>query len=76
MDIEELGRRFRGRITFWGEIDRQGVLPFGTPDDVRAAVRRVRAALDDGRGGLFAQCEWGIGVPAENVAAVFEAWMT
>lgn len=23
MDIEELGRRFKGRITFWGEIDRQ-----------------------------------------------------
>lgn len=24
MDIEEIGRRFKGRITFWGEIDRQG----------------------------------------------------
>ncbi len=75
MDIEEIGRRFRGRITFWGEIDRQQVLPFGTPADVTAAVRRVRAALDDGRGGVIAQCEWGNDVPAENVAAVFEAWL-
>ena len=74
MDIEELGRRFRGQITFWGEIDRQHVLPFGTADDVRAAVRRVRAALDDGRGGVIAQCEWGIGVKAENIAAVYETW--
>ena len=75
MDIEELGRRFGGQITFWGEISRQDILPFGTPDDVRAAVRRVRAALDDGRGGVFAQCEWGIGVSAENVATVFETWL-
>jgi hypothetical protein len=75
MDIEELGRRFKGQITFWGEIDRQHILPFGTPHEVRAAVRRVRAALDDGRGGVFAQCEWGIGVSVENVAAVFETWL-
>ena len=75
MDIEELGRLYRGKITFWGEIDRQGILPFGTVDDVRAAVRRVRAALDDGRGGVIAECEWGIGVKAENIAAVYETWL-
>jgi hypothetical protein len=74
MDIENIGRRFKGKITFWGEIDRQWVLPFGSEDDVRAAVRRVRAALDDGRGGAIAQCEWGNDVPKENVEAVLEAW--
>jgi len=74
MDIEEIGRQFRGQVTFWGEIDRQWVLPFGTLDDVRAAVRRVRTALDDGRGGVIAECEWGNDVPKENVEAVFEAW--
>jgi hypothetical protein len=74
MDIESLAERFQGRITFWGEIDRQQVLPFGTPSEVKAAVHRVRRALDDGTGGVIAQCEWGNDVPAENVAAVFEAW--
>ncbi|KKK80807.1 hypothetical protein LCGC14_2819790, partial [marine sediment metagenome] len=74
MDIEEIGRRFKGRTTFWGEIDRQHVLPFGTVDEVRAAVARVRAALDDPAGGVFAQCEWGVNNPPENVVAVFEAW--
>ena len=74
MDIEEIGRRFKGRITFWGEIDRQWILPFGTPADVRAAVARVRRALDDGRGGLIAQCEWGVRNPRANIEAVFEAW--
>ena len=74
MDIEGLAQRYRGKITFWGEIDRQNVLPFGTPDDVRAAVRRVRKALDDGRGGVIAQCEWGINNPRENIEAVFDEW--
>ncbi len=74
MDIEKLGELYLGRITFWGEIDRQQVLSFGTPDDVRAAVRRVRAALDRGQGGVIAQCEWGLETPRENIEAVFEEW--
>ena len=74
MNIEDLGAKYRGRITFWGEIDRQHLLPFGTPEEVKEGVRRVRRALDDGRGGLIAQCEWGVKDPAANIAAVFEAW--
>lgn len=74
MNIEELGATFRGKVTFWGEIDRQHLLPFGTPEQVKEGVRRVRRALDDGRGGLIAQCEWGMRDPGANLAAVFEAW--
>jgi uroporphyrinogen decarboxylase len=75
MNIERIARNYKGKITFWGEIDRQHVLPFGRPEDVRRAVRRVRSALDDGCGGCIAQCEWGKDNPGENIAAVFEAWM-
>jgi uroporphyrinogen decarboxylase len=75
MDIEEIARRFKGRITFWGEIDRQHVLPFGSTEDVRRAVGRVRRALDDGRGGLIAQCEWGVANPPENIRTVYKAWL-
>jgi len=57
-----------------GGIDRQRVLPFGSLADVPAAVMRVRAALDDGRGGVIAQCERGNRDPVENVAVVFAAW--
>jgi uroporphyrinogen decarboxylase len=73
MDVADLGRRFAGRITFWGEIDRQHLLPYGTPDDVAAAVRAAQAALFR-NGGVIAQCEFGIGARPENVAAVFETW--
>ena len=76
MDIEELGRAFRGKVTFWGEIDRQRVLPFGTPAEVRAAVRRVKRAFYDPRGGLIAQVCWTINDPVENILAAFEEWGT
>ncbi len=74
MDLEGIAARHREQITFWGELDRQGILPFGTPDDVRLAVGRVRRALDTGQGGVIAQCEWGNDVSQANVEAAFEAW--
>ncbi|MCP4166132.1 MAG: methyltransferase [Chloroflexi bacterium] len=75
MDIERLGRQYQGKVTFWGEIDRQHVLPYGSVAEVVEAVNRVRGALNRGQGGVIAQCEWGNDVPAENVTAVFEAWL-
>jgi hypothetical protein len=73
MDIGNLGRRFAGKITFWGEIDRQHLLPYGTPAEVAAAVGVAKEALYRG-GGVIAQCEFGAGARPENVAAVFETW--
>jgi len=47
MDIESLGASYRGKIVFWGELDSQHILPFGTRTEVEAAVKRVAAALMD-----------------------------
>lgn len=74
MDIEQLGRRFAGRITFWGEIDRQAILPDPDPQRARDAVRRVVEALYRPEGGVIAQCEFGPAARAENIDAVFAAW--
>ena len=74
MDIEALGQLYRGKITFWGELDRQRTLPFGTPEQVRADVARVRHALDCGCGGLIAQLEWGTRDPVDNIRAAYAAW--
>lgn len=74
MDIEEIGRRFRGRITFWGELDRQRIMNRGTADEVRAAVRRVVDALYLPAGGVVAQFELGAGTLIANADAAFRAW--
>jgi uroporphyrinogen-III decarboxylase len=73
MDIEEIGRQFAGKLTFWGEIDRQHLLPHGTTDQIAQAVRRVKDALYHD-GGVIAQCEFGPGARPENVEMVFQAW--
>jgi len=74
MNIEKLAEKYQGKITFWGEIDRQRILPFGNVHEVTEAVYRVRKALDDGTGGVIAQCEWGKNNHMENMESVFEAW--
>ena len=74
MDIEKLSRKYAGEITFWGEIDRQTILPFGTTEEVENAVERIKSVLSRPEGGIIAQCSWQKNVPPENVKKVFETW--
>jgi uroporphyrinogen decarboxylase len=74
MDMAELAALAKGRITFWGEIDRQHVLPSPDPRDGRHAVRQVAQHLYDPRGGIIVQLEMGAGANPDTVAAVFEEW--
>ena len=49
MDPVVLKKKWGDKLCFWGTIDEQHTLPFGTPDDVR---REVRTRLDTvGKGG-------------------------
>ncbi|MFC1736907.1 uroporphyrinogen decarboxylase family protein [Candidatus Hydrogenedentota bacterium] len=74
MDMEKLGQLYKGKIVFYGEICRQNILPFGTTEDCREAVRRVRLAVDDDKGGVVAECCWGLKDPLENIEAVYDEW--
>jgi uroporphyrinogen decarboxylase len=73
MNMEELGSKFRGKITFWGEIDRQNILPDGSKPDIENAVKRVFDNLWSD-GGVIGQCEFGPSAKPENIFYVFEAW--
>lgn len=70
--VENL-RKFRGKLTFWGEIDRQHLLPYGSIEDIRGAVKSVKENLY-AEGGTIAQCEFGPGAKPENVYEVFKTW--
>jgi uroporphyrinogen decarboxylase len=43
MDAETLSKKYNGQVVFLGGVDTQQLLPFGTPDEVRREVRRLRA---------------------------------
>jgi hypothetical protein len=72
MSAPALGR-FRGHLTFWGEIDRHAVLSNGSLADVRRAVEEAHRHLS-ANGGVIAQCEFGPGARPENVLEVFRSW--
>ena len=57
MGLDQL-EQYRGKITFWGEIDRQHLLPNGTTKDIDDAVKEVYSKLW-ANGGCIAQCEFG-----------------
>jgi uroporphyrinogen decarboxylase len=72
-DRIRLKREFGDRITFWGGFDQQGVLPFGTPEQVRDETRRLLDEFMSGGGFVFAaghniQAD----VPPENILALFD----
>ena len=50
MDVDELMRRYRGRLNFWGGLSTQRTLPRGTAADVR---RETRHLLDLGSQGGY-----------------------
>lgn len=49
MDPAQLKRQYGNHLSFWGTIDEQHTLPFGSPDDVAREVRtRLQTVGHDG----------------------------
>jgi len=73
-DTAELKARFGDKITFWGAIDSQRVLPLGTVKEVEAEVRQRIHDLAPG-GGYVVGPVHNIqpDVPPENIVAMAEA---
>jgi uroporphyrinogen decarboxylase len=77
MGMEMLKRTYGDRLCFHGAIDNQQLLPFGTEEEVRAAVREAIDTLaSDGTGYILAPCHNLQAVtPVENIIAMYdEAW--
>ncbi len=74
MDTAQLKKRFGKRLSFWGGgCDTQNVLNRGTPDQVRAEVRRRIRDLAPGGGFVFNPVHnIQAGVPVENMIAMFD----
>jgi len=73
MDAATLARDFGGRVAFLGGVDTQRVLPLGSPEEVKAEVRRVKSIL--GPHLIVSPSHEAIlpDVPPRNVAAMAEA---
>jgi uroporphyrinogen decarboxylase len=75
MEPAALKRDFGDALVFWGGgVDTQGVLPAGSPQEVKNDVRRNVEALAPGGGYVFSAVHnIQADVPPENVVAMLEA---
>lgn len=73
MDVYEMKRLHGERMCFWGGISTQRLLPYGTPDEVRAEAKRMMTEIGEGGGYILAPAH---AIPAdarpENVLALIE----
>ncbi|MDY3917560.1 MAG: uroporphyrinogen decarboxylase family protein [Candidatus Limivivens sp.] len=72
-DIVDFKKRFGDHITFFGGISTQCILPFKTPEEVKAEMHRVMDILGENGGYILAPthampCD----IPPENVVAFME----
>ena len=73
MEPERLKAAYGDKMTFWGGIDTQRLLPGGTPDEVRRETARILSILDVNGGYILSSAHTiQSDVPAENLLAMFE----
>ncbi len=73
-DTKKIKSLYGRDLTFWGGIDTQRVLPFGTPDEVKAEVhRRIEDLAPNGGFVLAAVHNLRPEVKPENICALYEA---
>jgi len=73
MDMNKL-KKYAGEIAFRTDIDRQQVLPFVSPREVKEYVFKLFHNLGTPDGGIIACGEISEDVPLENIRAMYEAF--
>ena len=75
MNPYELKKAWGDRITFWGCLGSQSTIPFGTPEQIHAEVRRLRREMSRGGGYILAPAKsLQPETSTENAVAVLEAF--
>lgn len=75
MGVDELARRFAGRICFFGPVDIQTTLATATPAQVAAKTRRLMQAFGSKNGGFIGRVypqPQALNIPEENIRAMCE----
>jgi uroporphyrinogen decarboxylase len=73
LDFTFLKREYGKYLTFWGGVSTQRTLPYGTPDDVRAEIRKLKRILGKNGGYILAPSHELQGdVPLENMLAFID----
>ena len=76
MNPYELKRKWGDKITFWGGLGSQSTIPFGSADEVRGEIRRLRREMSSGGGYILAPAKpLRPETPTENAVAVVDTFL-
>lgn len=73
MDVYKLKREFGKHLTFCGGLNTQQLLPYGSPDEIRKEIRKLKQIMGEGGGyivepGITLQAD----VPLANIIATID----
>lgn len=75
-DIREIKKEYGSRLSFWGGISTQRLLPFATPEEIRAKTIETMKIMGQGGGYIAAPTHDVPGdVPPENLLAMMDVFM-
>jgi len=73
MNPYELKKAWGDQITFWGCLGSQSTIPFGTPEEIREEIGRLRREMGKGGGYILAPAKpLRPETPTENAVAILE----
>jgi len=76
MNPYELKKRFGKNITFWGGLGCQSTITFGTPEDNRNEIRKLRSQMSVGGGYILAPTKpLNSAVSLDNLLAIYETFI-
>jgi len=71
--IDNIARVCKGKVCIDLDIDRQVLLPFGTPEEIEDHIRKVVIKLGSKKGGLMLKADCYPDVPLANIEALCQA---
>ncbi|MEN6384551.1 MAG: uroporphyrinogen decarboxylase family protein [Phycisphaerales bacterium] len=75
MGIDEIKKNYAGKICFRTDLDRQNIMPFGSPTEVRNHIISIFESVGSKKGGIIACGEIGPDIPIENIRAMYDVFM-
>ena len=72
--LENIARKCKGRVCIDLDVDRQKLMPYGTPQEVKNHIRRAVKILGSKEGGLMFVAGLYPPVPLENIKALCEVF--
>ncbi|NQU75396.1 MAG: hypothetical protein HQ546_03645 [Planctomycetes bacterium] len=75
MDCGRIGREFAGKLCFRTDLNRQQIMPYASPSQVKEHIFELFDTLGTSEGGIVACGEISEDVPLANIWAMYEAFV-